>query len=130
MLKGLAARVLASKITDEQVADLIELAKALRLPSWTVAQDVQFHEKILHYSGNRRALEIIRTFRIQVLRYDEKSRRADDEGCLVFTEWTEPPYSHQGIVRALASRDAALAEDLARRHVRSAKDAVLGLHKR
>lgn len=116
-LEGMAARLAAANMTDQEVTDLIAL---LNTHFQTVkggetyyqeAGDVDFHYRIMLGSKNRHLISelmngiyhLIRMYRVQLGMAGPRITTAFDE--------------HKQIVQAISNRDAELAEILMRRHI-------------
>jgi DNA-binding GntR family transcriptional regulator len=116
-LEGMAARLAAENMTDEEIADLNAL---LNTHFQTVqggetyyqeAGDVDFHYRIMLGSKNRHLISelmngiyhLIRMYRVQLGMAGPRVTTAFDE--------------HRHIVQAISNRDAELAEILMRRHI-------------
>ncbi len=116
-LEGMAARLAASNMTDQEIEDLQAL---LNTHFQTVkggetyyqeAGDVDFHYRIILGSKNQHLISelmngiyhLIRMYRVQLGMAGPRVTTAFDE--------------HRHIVQAIANRDAELAEMLMRRHI-------------
>jgi DNA-binding GntR family transcriptional regulator len=116
-LEGMAARLAATNMTDQEIADLNEL---LNSHFQTVkggetyyqeAGDVDFHYRILLGSKNKHLISVlfdgiyhlIRMYRVQLGMAGPRVTTAFDE--------------HRHIVQAISNRDPELAEILMRRHI-------------
>lgn len=123
-LEGMAARLAAVHITDEEISDLQAL---LGTHFQTVksgetyyqeAGDVDFHYRIILSSKNGHLISIlidgiyhlIRMYRVQLGMTGPRVTTAFDE--------------HRHIVQAISNRDAELAEMLMRRHIAYTKNAL------
>ena len=84
-----------------------------RIKRWQEA-DIELHLTVFRAAGNRRSLEVVRGLRILTRIF---ARR-----------WTDPPVGdssrgcadHVALVEALEARDARLAREVTRRHIRQA----------
>ncbi len=116
-LEGMAARLAASNMTDEEIAGLNALLNS-HLETvqssetyYQEAGDVDFHYRIILGSKNSHLItmllegiyHLIRMYRVQLGMAGPRVSTAFDE--------------HRHIVRAISSRDAELAEILMRRHI-------------
>ncbi|MEM9102919.1 MAG: GntR family transcriptional regulator [Pseudomonadota bacterium] len=116
-LEGMAARLAATHMLDNEIADLNTLLhshlSSIRTNEnyFQQAGDVDFHYRILVGSKNQQLISllvndiyhVIRMYRVQL----------GMTGPRVTTAFEE----HQQIVKAIANRDAELAEILMRRHI-------------
>ncbi|TQV88035.1 GntR family transcriptional regulator [Aliikangiella coralliicola] len=123
-LEGMAARLAAMNMSDEEIADLNDL---LNTHFQTVktgetyyqeAGDVDFHYRIILGSKNSHLISIlvdgiyhlIRMYRVQLGMAGPRVTRAFDE--------------HKHIVQAISNRDPELAEILMRRHIQYTKNSL------
>ncbi len=116
-LEGMAARLAATNMTDEEIADLNVLLSSHFQTVQTgetyyqEAGDVDFHYRIILGSKNTHLISIlidgiyhlIRMYRVQLGMAGPRVTTAFDE--------------HKHIVQAISNRDAELAEILMRRHI-------------
>lgn len=123
-LEGMAARLAAQNMTDEEIADLNHLLndhfeEVKTLGSYyQEAGDVDFHYRIILGSKNEHLISmlqngiyhLVRMYRVQL----------GMEGPRVTTAFDE----HKNIVRAIANRDPELAEMLMRRHIMYSKNNI------
>lgn len=123
-LEGMAARLAADNMTDDEIADLQALLAAhLQTVQagetyYQEAGDVDFHYRIILGSKNEHLITIliegiyhlIRMYRVQLGMAGPRVTTAFDE--------------HKSIVQAIANRDAELAEILMRRHILYTKNSL------
>jgi len=116
-LEGMAARLAASNMTDDEIADLQSLLeshyKTVKTGGsyYQEAGDVDFHYRIIQGSKNSQLItmlvegiyHLIRMYRVQLGMSGPRVNTAFDE--------------HRNIVNAIANRDPELAEMLMRRHI-------------
>lgn len=116
-LEGMAARLAADHMTDEEIADLNTLLsthfKTVQSGEtyYQEAGDVDFHYRIILGSKNTHLISmlingiyhLIRMYRVQLGMAGPRVTTAFDE--------------HKHIVQAISNRDAELAEMLMRRHI-------------
>ncbi len=116
-LEGMAARLAATNMTDDEIADLNELLNShfQTVKSgetyYQEAGDVDFHYRILLGSKNKHLISVlfdgiyhlIRMYRVQLGMAGPRVTTAFDE--------------HRYIVQAISNRDPELAEILMRRHI-------------
>jgi DNA-binding GntR family transcriptional regulator len=123
-LEGLACRLAAEQMTDEEIADLQCLVEEhgrrgdVRAGSsyYQEPERRDFHFRIVRASRNDWLFELLcgdlydllRFYRYQSSTVPGRTRQAYDE--------------HRAIVAALAARDADAAEALMRRHIRNGRD--------
>ncbi len=120
VLEGLAARLLAGHIMQEQINRLRKLIERIPTDHITTAglkADWTFHSQIAEWSGN--------TFLIEALSAPHVLVRA-----MVASQQSKPlppgPHSrHELVVDALAARDPERAEDAMRAHIRNAMERIL-----
>lgn len=123
-LEGMAARLAATHMSDDEIADLKQL---LNTHLQTVkngdtyyqeAGDVDFHYRIIQGSKNSHLISVlidsnyhlIRMYRVQLGMAGPRVTTAFDE--------------HKHIVQAISNRDAELAEMLMRRHILYTKNTL------
>lgn len=121
-LEGMACRIAATQMTDDEIAQLIALldrheAQIAQQGGKVYAQsegDLDFHYQIARGSRNQMLMDLLGSEQYQLLRMCRyrTSRNA---------ERTQPALNqHRQIVDALANRDGELAELLMRRHIQGA----------
>jgi len=124
VLEGLAARLLASKITDDQVTQLRQLAERVdqALSKWQNSKqienyEIQFHSQVAVMAGNTRLADALQ-------------RQGLLMQCLISPGGLENIMvefqSHVELVDALAAGNPGQAEAMFRRHVLYGKKWVLG----
>ncbi|WP_299002576.1 GntR family transcriptional regulator [uncultured Shewanella sp.] len=123
-LEGMAARLAARNMSDEEIADLNRLLKThfdeVRLSEsyYQEAGDVDFHYRIILGSKNHHLItlllngiyHLVRMYRVQLGMSGPRVTRAFEE--------------HKHIVQAIANRDEELAEMLMRRHILYSKNNI------
>ena len=121
-LEGMACRVAAAQMTDEEIAQLAALldrheTQIAKQGGKVYAQsegDLDFHYQIARGSRNQMLMDMLGSEQYQLLRMCRyrTSRNA---------QRTQPALSqHRQIVDAIANRDGELAELLMRRHIQGA----------
>jgi len=121
-LEGMACRIAATRMTDDEIAQLRELLDShenqIRIQGGKVyAQsegDLDFHYQIARASRNQMLMDLLGSEQYQLLRMCRyrTSRYAERTGPAL--------QQHRQIVEALAQRDGELAEMLMRRHIQGA----------
>lgn len=121
-LEGMACRIAATRMTDDEIAQLRELLDShenqIRIQGGKVyAQsegDLDFHYQIARASRNQMLMDLLGSEQYQLLRMCRyrTSRNAERTGPAL--------QQHRQIVEALAQRDGELAEMLMRRHIQGA----------
>ncbi|MGZ9898235.1 GntR family transcriptional regulator [Shewanella gaetbuli] len=123
-LEGMAARLAALNMTDEEIADLQLLLDGHfdevkgGHSYYQEAGDVDFHYRIILGSKNKHLISmlydglyhLVRMYRVQLGMAGPRVTTAFDE--------------HKHIVKAIANRDAELAEMLMRRHILYSKNNI------
>ncbi|MEE4246400.1 MAG: GntR family transcriptional regulator [Kangiellaceae bacterium] len=123
-LEGMAARLAAEHMTDEEIADLQQLLKShfQTVKSgetyYQEAGDVDFHYRIILGSKNHHLIRLlidgiyhlIRMYRVQLGMSGPRITTAFDE--------------HKHIAQAIANRDPELAEMLMRRHIQYTRNTL------
>jgi DNA-binding GntR family transcriptional regulator len=121
-LEGMACRIAATQMTDEEIDQLRKLLdsheKQIRKQGGTVYSqkegDLDFHYQIARGSRNQMLMDLLGSEQYQLLRMCRyrTSRNAERTGPAL--------QQHRQIVEALAQRDGELAEMLMRRHIQGA----------
>ncbi|GGI91131.1 GntR family transcriptional regulator [Shewanella gelidii] len=123
-LEGMAARLAATNMTDDEVNDLAQLLESQfdQVQSdesyYQEAGDVDFHYRIIVGSKNQHLIRmlidgiyhLVRMYRVQLGMAGPRVNSAFDE--------------HKNIVRAITQRDPELAEILMRRHILYSKNSI------
>ena len=113
VLEALAARRATSRITDEHIGELREIARQLAQPippggeKAFVKMHVDFHKRIVHISRSRRLEELLEVHGV----IDDVLANIAD------SLWGPEPHDHMGIVESLASRDPQWAERAMLNHI-------------
>ena len=124
VLDGLAARLAARRAGP---ASLARLERALERMARCVARDdanqwfpahVDFHDEIFRASGHRRLLSMTAVVKLSIRHFHPLLLRTEHRLADAYRE-------HRAIFEALAARDAAEAERLARAHIASARAIVV-----
>ena len=119
-LESLAARLAASRISDEEIAALEDVSKdyaeAIQNNDTErmIACDEDFHKKIVAATGNKTLIRFSGTTQELALRF--RYLYYDD-----FARYQNMPSEHRAILDALKSGDAAAAGKAAEAHVESLK---------
>lgn len=123
-LVGLAGKLLATTITDAQIAALKDqldamerVAEASDFPSFTKL-NLEFHDFIVQATGNAR---LTRTYRALVKEFQLFRMH----GLVQADALLESHREHCAIVAALESRDAAISFDVGFKHVSKGKERML-----
>jgi DNA-binding GntR family transcriptional regulator len=121
-LEGMACRIAASQMSDEEIAQLGKLldqheTQIKKQGGKVYSQkegDLDFHYQIARGSRNQMLMDLLGSEQYQLLRMCRyrTSRNAERTGPAL--------QQHRQIVEALAQRDGELAEMLMRRHIRGA----------
>lgn len=116
-LEGLAARLSARNMADEQSRAVFEDATAmiwddaprLRVPNY-LEENARFHEAVLSASGNRQLINVSRQFQLPVI--------MSQVSALLTPQTLERSLvEHRGIARAIVAGDAEAAEYRMREHL-------------
>ncbi|MCL4459919.1 MAG: GntR family transcriptional regulator [Chloroflexi bacterium] len=127
-LEGMVARLAAERITPDSLAELEKIValldEAIRENSVELAfkADNQFHALLLETAGNRRASRIIHKLNGQIHRLRFISASIPSRIPVSMQE-------HKDIAQAIKSRDAHLAEQLMKHHIRQTYNNVVQLIK-
>jgi len=123
-LEGMAARLAAKNMTDEEIDDLTQLLNShfqkvkTGESYYQEAGDVDFHYRIILGSKNNHLISmlingiyhLVRMYRVQLGMAGPRVTTAFDE--------------HKNIVQAISNRDEELAEMLMRRHIHYSKNNI------
>jgi DNA-binding GntR family transcriptional regulator len=125
-LEGMACRIAATEMTDDEIAQLGKLldrheAQIRKQGGKMYAQsegDLDFHFQIVRGSRNQMLMNLLGSEQYQLLRMCRyrTSRNAERTGPAL--------QQHRQIVAALAQRDGELAEMLMRRHIQGAWQSI------
>ncbi|MBI2843149.1 MAG: GntR family transcriptional regulator [Armatimonadetes bacterium] len=121
VIEGLAARLLARRITAEQADLLLQLADKADAASATVGDAEAFHSAIVNMCGNRRVSDTARTFRLDVITYDERTQRLTYRGSTPIASDGRIAGVHRSLAESIISGDAKAAEETFRKHIRLAR---------
>ena len=124
VIEGLAARLLARRITRGQAEILEDLAEKADDPSATVNDDAAFHSAIVRLSGSQKVAEIVRTHCLQALTYDEHTHRLATDNRTPVIQNSRIPDEHKNIAKTIISGNEEAAEDAIRQHIRYGKSVV------
>jgi DNA-binding GntR family transcriptional regulator len=125
VLEGLAARMVAMRISDAQIHRLIrffsgfdESTNDIDLKKYR-EEDRRFHSFIIEVAGGDILSSILETFNILTLGY----QFTEQEGLV------RPPnetiHEHKAIIEAISKRDPINAEELVRRHLRNSREKLV-----
>ncbi|MBH1964573.1 MAG: GntR family transcriptional regulator [Comamonadaceae bacterium] len=122
-LEGMACRLAAERMSDEEVGSLVRELEQDRQRVLSASQTgrdqprvFDFHERIVRASGNSRIIDSLCGDLYHLLRmYRRRSGAVPERKSQAYAE-------HWQIVRALRARDGELAESLMRSHVARASD--------
>jgi DNA-binding GntR family transcriptional regulator len=125
-LEGMACRIAATQMTDDEIAQLSKLLdrhekQIAKQGGKVYAQsegDLDFHFQIVRGSRNQMLMDLLGSEQYQLLRMCRyrTSRNAERTGPAL--------QQHRQIVAALAQRDGELAEMLMRRHIQGAWQSI------
>lgn len=121
LLEGLCARWAANNISDEQITEmdenllLSEFHESRGNYEQLVTLDSQFHEIMYDASGSRELKRVLKDYHEYVLRVRKNSLGAANRA-------KNSTVEHKKIAEAIKAHDAALAEECARKHIKSTKE--------
>ncbi|MFA5384108.1 MAG: GntR family transcriptional regulator [Eubacteriales bacterium] len=123
-LEGLAAGLAAERITEEELEQLeralVQISEATTSDLNSVVQsDTSFHELIYRASRNQRLQQIVIHLQEQIQRFRTVSLSQPGRTRFFIEE-------HRKIVEAISERNSELASLLAREHIESAEQSLLG----
>lgn len=120
VLDGLAARLAAGRVSSTDLTKLHLLMdmmrESVRAGQWEgmVQANIKFHDVLHQAAGNERLRHLTRNLLDFVRRFSTQAFASHERAAEVLAE-------HEEIIRALEARDPDLAEQVARRHVESAR---------
>ncbi len=123
-LDGLATRLSASRITDEEIKELRhQLAQFINYVEkdnlqGSIKKDVEFHDIIYRSSRNEKLIQISNNLREQVQRFRVIYIKDYSSSRELIREHTE-------ILEAIASRDPAAAMECAQRHIKNQEETII-----
>jgi DNA-binding GntR family transcriptional regulator len=127
-LECLAAEDGLEKIGVKQIRRLKELLKSMRKPVRNPKErteherdNFEFHQIIVHSSGNRRLIEMYEALNAHI-----KIARIHGSETTWPARVSEEQAEHEGIVAAIEKQDAAALCTMLRKHIRRAKDMLVG----
>lgn len=124
MIEGMSARLFAARVTDRQLDELREMAKAIDVPNKLDEVELAFHDYIIRECGNSRLAHFAALANPQLVHMQIRDlliRRNKLPSVLQLGNGT----LHAEIVDALATRDPNKAEEAARAHIRENKNMLL-----
>jgi DNA-binding GntR family transcriptional regulator len=125
VLDGLAARLAAGRVSSSDLTKmhlLMDMMRdAVRTGQWEamVQANIKFHDVLHQAAGNERLRHLTRNLLDFVRRFSTEAFASQERAAQVLAE-------HEEIIRAMETRDADLAERVARRHVESARMYIAG----
>ena len=119
-IEGLAARMAAERITDEEIAQLRETIELQEfyVPKKDAARingmDSQFHQMIYRFSGSTPLYDTLMPLHKKVLKYRHASVQNEVRS-------VDSSMEHRAIFEAIAAHDPDLAEERMKAHIANAK---------
>jgi DNA-binding GntR family transcriptional regulator len=124
MIEGMAARLLAPRVTGEDIEKLTGMARLIDVPNQLDEIERDFHGYIIDHCGNARLARLAAFVNPQVVHVQIRDFLIR-KGQLP-AEWqVESGTLHRDIVDAIASRDPDVAEAASQAHVRENKETLL-----
>jgi DNA-binding GntR family transcriptional regulator len=121
-LEGYATRVASERITDEQIEELTRRFDGdwqLLDPASRIQSNEEFHGRIVDVAGNTRLSDSLERNRSFYFNQQVAAVYTDEEMAISAQQ-------HSAILKAVCDRDGDSAECLAREHVHSALQVILG----
>jgi DNA-binding GntR family transcriptional regulator len=125
VLEGLAARMVATSISDAQIDRVTRFFSGFEASANEIdlkryrEEDRRFHSFIIEVAGGDILSSILETFNILTLGY----QFTEQEGLV------RPPnetiHEHKAIIEAISKRDPINAEELVRRHLRNSREKLV-----
>ena len=122
-IEGMAARLCAEHMRDEDIAELSKIFEPFTIPILGrqyhdyLNADKHFHECLIKYSGNPLMMEVFHS--------SGYLQKCNQKGLLRTAEETFP--EHLMIINALRNRDAHLAQELTIVHLLRTRDRLLSM---
>lgn len=125
IMDGLSVRKITENITEEKILKIkkiigdMELCIKDKKTDEYIRYDKEFHVILNELSGNKRLVEIMKNLNYQINMLLKTSIKLPKRGINIsFNE-------HEVIFKAILSKDSIKAEEIAKKHIRKTKKAVL-----
>lgn len=125
VIEGLAARLLARKITPAEAEMLRELAKKADSQSATLNDDLEFHSAIIKMCGNSRLAELVDMFCLHSMTFDERSRQMVASGNVQLFQTDRDPDAHCVVAEKIIEGDGYEAEERLKLYIRRGKNTLI-----
>jgi len=125
VLEGLAARLLARRITPAEADVLRELAAKADAPSATLSDDMEFHRAIVSMCGNARLAELVDAFCLHSLTFDERSRQMVASGDVQVLQKDRDVDAHRVVAEKIIAGDASGAEEALKYYIHRGKNILI-----
>lgn len=125
VIEGLAARLLARKITPVEAERLRALAEKVDSQSATLNDDLEFHSAIVNMCGNSRLAELVDTFCLHSMTFDERSRQMVASGNVELLRTNRDLDAHRTVAEAIIQGDGYEAEEKLKLYIRRGKNTLI-----
>lgn len=125
VIEGLAARLLARRITKGEAELLRDLAAKADDPSATLNEDSEFHSAIVEMCGNDLLGEMVDSFCLHALTLDARSRRMVTRGDVQVLQKDRDVDHHRTVAEKIISGDAKGAEEALKYYIRRGKNILI-----
>jgi DNA-binding GntR family transcriptional regulator len=125
VIEGLAARLLARRITPSEAEILRKKAAKADMASATIDDDLDFHSAIVNMCGNARLVELVDTFCIHSMTFDEHSRQMVVGGNVNILNKDRDSDAHSIVAEKIIKGDGAGAEESLKYYIRHGKITLL-----
>ncbi|MBI2842541.1 MAG: GntR family transcriptional regulator [Armatimonadetes bacterium] len=125
VIEGLAARLLARRITRGEADLLRQLAAKADDHSATLNEDAEFHSAIVKMCGNNLLSELVETFCLHALTLDARSRQMVTRGDVHVLQKDRDADHHSVVAEKIISGDAKGAEEALKDYIRRGKNVLI-----
>lgn len=125
VIEGLAARLLARRITKGEASYLMELAEKADAETATLSDDAEFHSAIVRLCGNNRLADFVDKFCLQSLTFDRRSRQMVSNGDVHVLSDERDTDAHKAVALKITSGDALGAEESIKMYIRHGKNVLV-----
>ncbi|OFX15917.1 MAG: hypothetical protein A2Z18_00065 [Armatimonadetes bacterium RBG_16_58_9] len=125
VIEGLAARLLARRITRGESDLLRELAARADSPSATLDDDAEFHSVLIRMSGNKLLADLVDTFCLHALTLDVRSRQMVTSGDVEILQTDRDMDAHRTVAEKIIRGDAKGAEESIKYYIRRGRNILI-----
>jgi len=125
VIEGLAARLLARRITPAITERLRTLAEKADSPSATLDDDLEFHSAIVRMCGNSTLIELVDMFCLHSMTFDVRSSQMVVGGEVQLLQTSHDTHAHSVVAESIISGDGYGAEEKLRHYIRCGKNILI-----